>query len=43
MAESLYKRGLAKNRKGESGKADIAAALKLDPHSGDDMAEVGLK
>jgi tetratricopeptide (TPR) repeat protein len=43
MAETLYKRGLARNRKGEKGKADIAAALKLDPHAGDDMAEIGLK
>ena len=48
MAETLYKRGLAKNRqaqnnKGENGKADIAAALKLDPHAGDDMTEIGLR
>jgi len=48
MAETLYKRGLAKNRqtqnnKGENGKADIAAALKLDLHAGDDMNEIGLK
>jgi tetratricopeptide (TPR) repeat protein len=48
MAETLYKRGLAKNllaknRKGESGTADIAAALKLDPHAGDDMTEIGLR
>jgi tetratricopeptide (TPR) repeat protein len=43
MSETLYKRGLAKNRKGENGKPDIAAALKLDPHAGDDMTEIGLK
>lgn len=48
MAETLYKRGLAKNllarnRKGENGKADIAAALKRDPHAGDDMTEIGLR
>jgi tetratricopeptide (TPR) repeat protein len=48
MSETLYKRGLAKNRqaqnnKGENGKSDIAAALKLDPHAGDDMTEIGLR
>ncbi len=42
-AETLYKRGLAKNRSGKDGKADITAALKLDPHAGDDMNELGLK
>ena len=45
MAETLYKRGLAKNRKGDAvgGKSDIAAALRLDAHAGDDMNEIGLR
>jgi Flp pilus assembly protein TadD len=45
MAETLYKRGLARNRSGDTagGKADVAAALRLDPHAGDDMTEIGLR
>jgi tetratricopeptide (TPR) repeat protein len=45
MAETLYKRGLARNHSGDGagGKSDIAAALRLDSHAGDDMNEIGLK
>ena len=44
MAESLYRRGLAKVRKGDpAGKADITMALTMDPHAGDDMNGLGLK
>jgi len=42
---TLYRRGLAKIRKGDKddGKTDIAKALALDPHAGDDMKDAGIK
>jgi tetratricopeptide (TPR) repeat protein len=44
-AETLFRRGLAKNSSKDAagGKADIAQALTLDPHAGDEMASVGVK
>jgi tetratricopeptide (TPR) repeat protein len=39
-AETLFRRGLAKNSSKDTagGKSDIAQALSLDPHAGDEMA-----
>ena len=44
-AETLYRRGLAKssNKDAAGGKADIARALSMDAHAGDEMASVGVK
>lgn len=44
-AETLFRRGLAKtsSKDAAGGKADIAQALSLDPHAGDEMAGVGVK
>ena len=42
LAPTLYKRGILKNRTGEGGKEDIAAALALDPRAGDDMTSIGV-
>jgi tetratricopeptide (TPR) repeat protein/transglutaminase-like putative cysteine protease len=44
QAESLYGRGVAKIRSGDEagGKADIAAALKLDPKAAADFKKAGL-
>ncbi|MDE2487896.1 MAG: DUF3857 domain-containing protein [Alphaproteobacteria bacterium] len=44
LAPSLFARGLARLRSGDiaGGRADLAAATKLDPKAGDIYAEVGL-
>ena len=44
LAETLYKRGLTKMKLGDAagGKTDMGVALKLNPHAGDDMKELGL-
>jgi hypothetical protein len=43
-APTLYKRGMVEIRLGDAdgGKADIAAALTLDPNAGDEMIRIGL-
>ena len=44
-AETLFRRGLAKSRNKDAagGKADIARALSMDAHAGDEMASIGVK
>jgi tetratricopeptide (TPR) repeat protein len=43
--ETIFRRGLAKaaSHDAAGGKADVAAALAMDPQSGDEMASVGIK
>ena len=44
-AETIFRRGLARtgNKDAAGGKADIASALAMDPHAGDEMASIGIK
>ena len=45
LASSLYGRGLAKRKKGDSsgGDADVAAATGIDPNIGADFARYGVR